>query len=333
MRRSRKTWRAGVRTLSRPARTRRWLLAIGIAATMGIAATPAGAGGVTDASGRAVDVADARRIVSIGGAVTEILYALGREERVVAVDSTSLFPHRAREKPNVGYMRALSAEGVLGLNPSLVLAAKDSGPKETLAVLSAAKVPLVLVPDRYSGEGVIEKIRVVAQAADAEAKGECLAAAVRRDLAALARLRQRIDKPRKVMFVLSLMNGRPMVSGVDTAANGIIALAGAVNAIGDYSGYKQVNDEAVIAAAPDVVLVMQRSGGSITADDLFGLSAFSVTPAAARRAFVSMDGLYLLGFGPRTAQAARDLAAALYPELADTDARLDAGPAADAACR
>src|SRR5262245_16400055 len=78
------------------------------------------------------------RIVSIGGAVTEILYALGAEQRVVAVDTTSLYPERAlKEKPNVGYMRALSAEGVLGLNPSLILASEGSGPKETIAVLKA----------------------------------------------------------------------------------------------------------------------------------------------------------------------------------------------------
>jgi hypothetical protein len=105
---------------------------------------------VRDAAGRNVDVKDASRIVSVGGAVTEILYALGLADRIVAVDSTSLFPAEAlKQKPNVGYMRALSAEGVLGLNPSLVLAIEGSGPKETIAVLEAATVPLVRVPDRH----------------------------------------------------------------------------------------------------------------------------------------------------------------------------------------
>src|SRR3954447_19880065 len=79
---------------------------------------------VHDARNRDVTIADPARIVSIGGAITEILYALGFEDRLARVDSTTLYPAAAlRDKPNVGYMRQLSAEGVLGLNPSLVLAA------------------------------------------------------------------------------------------------------------------------------------------------------------------------------------------------------------------
>ena len=107
--------------------------------------TPGSAGGITvkDATGRPVAISDATRIVSVGGAVTEILYALGLEQRVIAVDTTSLYPPRAlAEKPNVGYMRQLSPEGVLALGPSLVLAAEGSGPKETIAVLEAASIPL-----------------------------------------------------------------------------------------------------------------------------------------------------------------------------------------------
>ena len=106
------------------------------------------------------------RIVSIGGAVTEILYALGMERHIAAIDTTSLYPPRApAEKPNVGYMRQLSPEGVLGLAPTLILAIEGAGPKETMAVLEAARVPLVLIPDPYSGEGILEKIRTVARAA------------------------------------------------------------------------------------------------------------------------------------------------------------------------
>lgn len=271
------------------------------------------AGGPAQAAGAATDKSE--RIVAIGGAVTEILYALGREDAVVAVDSTSLYPKEARAKPNVGYMRQLSAEGVLGLHPSLVLAAEGSGPKETMALLAAAGVPMVLVPERHDGEGVVEKIRVVARAVSRAPQGECLAGRVARDLEALAGLRKELGRPVRVMFVLSFLNARPMVSGTGTAANGILALAGARNAVDSFQGYRQVSDEAVIAAAPDVVLVMQREGAVLTAAEVFAHPAFALTPAAKNNGFVSMEGLYLLGFGPRTPQAARDLAHALYPAL------------------
>ena len=210
-------------------------------------------------------------------------------------------------------MRQLSPEGVLGLGPSLVLANDGAGPKETIAVLEAARVPFVRVPDTFTGEGIIEKIRLIAKATGTAERGECLARGCRPTSTRMAGLRQRIDRPRKVMFLLSFLNGRPMVAGRTTAADGIIRLAGGVNAIQDYEGYKPVNDEAVIAAQPDAVLAMERASFRLDAATVFAHPGFASTPAAARKSFISMDGLYLLGFGPRTARAARDLAAALYP--------------------
>jgi iron complex transport system substrate-binding protein len=271
---------------------------------------------VKDAAGRSVAISDPSRIVSVGGAVTEILYALGLESRIIAVDSTSLYPPRAHaEKPSVGYMRQLSPEGVLGLGPSLVLAAEGSGPKGTIAVLEGASVPYVQIPDRFTGDGIVEKIRLIAQATGSVQRGECLANLVEADLRALAALRARIEQPRKALFILSFMNGRPMVAGRATAADGIMTLAGASNAITEYDGYKLINDEAVIAGRPDAILAMERASFRLDAQTVFEHPAFATTPAAAQRELISMEGLYLLGFGPRSARAARDLALALYPSL------------------
>jgi iron complex transport system substrate-binding protein len=277
------------------------------------------AAGITvhDARNRDVTISDPARIVSIGGAITEILYALGFEDRLAGVDATSLYPTSAlRDKPNVGYMRQLSAEGVLGLNPSLVLAAQGSGPKETMDVLEAAKVPLVLVPENFSEQGLLDKIKLVGHAMGADARAECLTAAVTDDLAQLRTLRAKVTKPARVMFVMSLLNGRAMAAGQKTAANEIIALAGGVNAIDGYDGYKIISDEAIVAAEPDVVLSIQRSKDSLEAEAVYVHPAFALTPVVANKAFISMEGLYLLGFGPRTAAAARDLSVKLYPALA-----------------
>jgi iron complex transport system substrate-binding protein len=116
---------------------------------------------------------------------------------------------------------------------------------------------------------------------------------------------------------MSLLNGRAMAAGHKTAADEIIRLAGGVNAIDGYDGYKPVNDEAIVAARPAVILTMQRGREQLDAQTVFANPAFALTPAAAKKAFVAMDGLYLLGFGPRTAAAARDLALSLYPDLSD----------------
>jgi len=280
---------------------------------------PAFAEGITvhDARNRDVVIENPARIVSIGGAITEILYALGFEDRLAGVDATSLYPAAAlRDKPNVGYMRQLSAEGVLGLNPSLVLAVQGSGPKETMDVLEAAKVPLVLVPETFSEDGLLDKIKLVGHAMGADPRAECLTAAVTHDLAQLRELRAKVTKPVRVMFVMSLLNGRAMAAGHNTAANEIIKLAGGVNAIDGYDGYKIINDEAIVAAKPDAVLSIQRGKDSLDAETVYLHPAFAMTPAAASKTFISMEGLYLLGFGPRTAAAARDLSIKLYPALA-----------------
>jgi heme transport system substrate-binding protein len=272
---------------------------------------------VHDARDRDVRIENPGRIVAIGGAITEILYALGFEDRLAGVDSTSLYPPAAlRDKPNVGYMRQLSAEGVLGLNPSLVLAMQGSGPKETIEILDAAKVPLVVVPETFSEQGLLDKIKLVGHAMGADPRAECLTRAVADDLAQLRELRGKVARPVRVMFVMSLLNGRAMAAGKTTAANEIIQLAGAVNAIDGYEGYKPINDEAIIAARPDVVLSIARGKDSVEAEQVFAHPAFALTPAASNKAFVSMEGLYLLGFGPRTAAAARDLSVKLYPALA-----------------
>jgi iron complex transport system substrate-binding protein len=291
-------------------------IAASAAFTLAMLAGMSQAGAVRDAVGREVVVRDASRIVSIGGAVTEILYAIGKSDRVVAVDTTSLYPPEAlRTKPNVGYFRQLSPEGVIGLAPSVIIAADGAGPREAVAVLETASIPFVRVPDHFDGDGIIEKIRIVAAATGAEKQAVCLEEAVERDLTALASLRSRIKKPARAMFILSFMNGRPMVAGRGTAADGIMRMSGAENVFGDFEGYKIVNDEAIVAAAPEVVLAMQRAGLDLDAPQVFGHAAFRETPAARDQRFFAMEGLYMLGFGPRTARAARDLSLSLYPEL------------------
>jgi len=305
-------------------RTVRATLAATLALAAGLCSAPpfaaARAEGIVihDARGRDVTVGNTSRIVSIGGAITEILYALGLQDRIVGVDTTSLYPPKALgEKPNVGYMRQLSAEGVLGLNPQLILAIEGAGPNETLDVLDAAKIPFVSFPETYTEQGLIEKIKLVAHAMDADARGACLTAAVSGDLAELKRLRDNVKQPARVMFVMSFLNGRAMVAGHKTAANEIIKLAGGINAVDGFDGYKPINDDAIVAAKPDVILTMQRGREQLDAQTVFANPSFALTPAAAKKSFVAMDGLYLLGFGPRTAAAARDLALSLYPDLND----------------
>ncbi|WP_424964815.1 heme/hemin ABC transporter substrate-binding protein [Dinoroseobacter sp. S375] len=255
------------------------------------------------------------RVLTIGGALTEIVYALEEEARLVGRDTTSTFPPEAETLPDVGYMRALSPEGVLSLAPDLIIADEGAGPAEALDVLSSARVPIVMVRDEPSADGLIAKISQVAEALGVPDRGAALAARVGADLAAARTQVAQLsgEAPKRVLFVLSTQGGRILASGTDTAAAAMIELAGGVNANTGFEGYKPLTDEAVAAMAPDLILMMDRGGDhGIATDALLALPAFAATPAAQNRAVVRMDGLFLLGFGPRTAQAVRDLSGALY---------------------
>ncbi|TGP50370.1 hemin ABC transporter substrate-binding protein [bacterium M00.F.Ca.ET.230.01.1.1] len=255
---------------------------------------------------------DTSRIASIGGSITEIVYALGEEGRLVARDSTSNYPEAAVKLPDVGYMRALSPEGVLSVNPTGILALQGSGPKEAVDVLKKSSVPFIEVPDRYNHEGILEKIRVVGKALGVEAKAEKLVAETDAKLTAAEKQTVSIKNRKRVLFALSTQGGKILVAGSDTAADGIIKLAGAVNAVDGFSGYKSMTDEAIVSAKPDVILTMKGGGPPISEEQLFANPAVASTPAGANRKMISMWGGYLLGFGPRTADAIHDLAVSLY---------------------
>lgn len=259
----------------------------------------------------------ATRIAALGGAITEILYRLGAGDRIVAVDTTSLYPAEAlREKPNVGYLRALSAEGLLAQRPDLIIAAEGAGPPAVLAQLREAGLRVEPVTEPPTPEGVLDKVATVGRLAGLEREAEILEADLRARFSDLAARRARIARAARALVILSLQNGRTVVGGTGSAADGILTLAGIANAASGITGFKPMTDEAVVAAAPETVVIMQNGPEPLGPERVFAPgTALGQTPAAAARRLVAMDGLYLLGFGPRTPEAATDLMRAVYPDL------------------
>lgn len=295
-----------------PARLRRAVVALAIAAWPAAAAEPARA--PEHAPGHATAHAP-ERVIAIGGSVTEIVFALGAGDRLVGRDSTSTFPVEARALPDFGYMRALSPEGVLAVGPDLILADADAGPPEAVAAIEASAVPFLRLPSERSAEGVAARIRAVAAALDEAEAGAALAAEVEGEIRAAAARGAAEPAPRRAIFLLSVEGGRLMAAGADTGADAMLRLAGAENALEGFAGYKPVSAEAVLGAAPEVVVMMDRGGDhGATPEAIFALPGLVGTPAAERQALVRMDGLFLLGFGPRTGAAVTALHDAIYPE-------------------
>jgi iron complex transport system substrate-binding protein len=259
----------------------------------------------------------AARIVSIGGALTETVYALGLGGALVGTDSTSTYPASARRLPKVGYARTLGAEAVLSLAPTLVLASEDAGPPEALEQIRRVGVTVRVVPVGLRPEGVPAMIVAVAQALGVAERGEALQRCVADQLRGVTGPLAEVTVRPRVLFLLSTGGGEMLTSGAGTRANAIIRLAGGRNAVEGYEGYKPLSAEAALAAQPELLLLttegFQVAGGM---DALRRHAGLAATPALRAGAVAHQDGLLLLGLGPRTAQAVRWLAERLHPEVA-----------------
>lgn len=247
------------------------------------------------------------RIITIGGALTEIVYALGAQELLVGSDTTSYFPQAAEDLPKVGYLRALSAEGILSLNPELIIVSSEAGPQSVLAQIASAGVPLIQVNASRSPSDINDNISQIGTIINKEKQAQALIAQIHDDHQKLITATHQSNK-RKVLFVLQHGSGSPQVAGTGTAADSIITLSGAENVAHAIQGYKPLTPEAAIALAPDIILMtergLQQAGGT---DGLFKSPGIAFTPAAKNRNVIAMDSLLMLGFGPRTMQAALEL--------------------------
>jgi len=253
--------------------------------------------------------ARAMRLISIGGALTEIVYLLKAHTELVGVDTTSIYPAAATRLPNVGYARSLSAEGILALRPTQLLATEDAGPPIALKQISDARIPLAILPSSHQFKGLIERVSTIGRLVHKTDTAQALASRLNLEWSnAQERVSHSKIKNIRVLFVLSQNPSQLMVGGAKTSADAMIAYAGARNAISGFSGFKPLTPEAVIAANPDVLLLTDQ--GMKAVGGIGGVLHFpgvNQTRAGKYQKIVSLEAMYLLGFGPRMPLAVAEL--------------------------
>lgn len=251
-----------------------------------------------------------RRLVSIGGALTEIVFALGANADLVGVDTTSLYPESAHKLPNVGYARSLSVEGILALAPTHVIVVEDAGPPTVLQQLRALGIPVTVLASNHRFEGLIERVQQVGDLSGRISQAAAMQHALQQEWAK-AHLQIKAKSVR-VLFVLAHAPNQIMVAGSETSAQAMLQYVGATNAINGFSGYKPITPEAVIAAQPDIVLLtdqgLKAAGGG---DNILRLPGIMQTPAGRNRRVISFEAVFLLGFGPRFPSAVSALNTAI----------------------
>lgn len=262
-------------------------------------------------SGEAADRparAEAKRLVSLNGTITEVLFALGADKELVAIDVTSTFPAQTEKITHLGHVRGVTAESILGVKPTHVLAFEDELNPQLKQQLEKAKIKVVVFKRDFTVESTKHVIAEIAGWLDQQPAAKTLIGRIDDDLQSV----KRPAKAPRVLFVYARGTGTMMVAGDNTQMASMIRLAGGQNATGGFDDFKPLTAEAVVAANPDVILMFDSGKSSLSdTGGVLAIPGVSATNAGKNKAVIAMDGQLLSGFGPRVGQAVAQLNAAL----------------------
>lgn len=193
------------------------------------------------------------RLVTIGSTATELVFALGCGDKVVGVDQSSLHPKEVRELPQVGYIRMISAEGILALNPSHIITGEDIGPKETLQKLYETNIKITIVKTPNDLDSLIQCIDLLSS----ELSALEMAKKVKEDIEKTV---SEINIPDQEVSAIFLMHHPYTQAGLNAAgkntkANKIIELSGGKNSIDSHNGYKAISQESLLLLNPEYIFI------------------------------------------------------------------------------
>jgi len=260
-------------------------------------------------------MAQDERIITAGSALSETVCALGDCHKIIATDKTSFFPVELQQLPMIGYRNGISAEGILSLKPTLVIAEKDYVEQAVLDQLSASGVRLVIVDRKLNFNDTKKFIAQIASALGREAEGKNLIAKNEAQLAEAKTMLQRVTSSPRVLCVYNRGTATISMAGSETFAE-ILNYAGASSAVPQATGYKPLNTEALIAVNPDYLLMVSTGYESLGGmDGVLKIPGVAQTTAGKKKQVVAIESLKLTNFGPRFGEAVKELVVLLHPEL------------------
>lgn len=261
-------------------------------------------------------ITDTTRLVPLSGSINETVFALGFGSFVVGNDITALYPPESADVEKIGHHRRMSAEGVLALNPSLVIGNESAGPPEVLELLRGAGVPVVILPSETTVDGAVKSIIRIGTVLGVPDLGEELALRVQAEIDAAKDDVPADRVPARVAFVYARGLDVLFLAGSDTAANSLITTAGAVDvgAESGVEGFVSLTAEGLVAANPDVLIILERGMQSLGGvEGLLEIPGVAQTQAGRDRNFLTFDDLKFHGLTPRVGEALQELVDALYP--------------------
>lgn len=249
------------------------------------------------------------KIVVAGGSITEIVYFLGMEDKLVGVDITSNFPKEAKKLKSIGYLRNLSIEGILSLSPGLVLAEEDIGPPIIVNQLRKTSIDLRIIKEKNNLNGINNKIVCISKILNTSLEDNKDYVELQKKLYRVRNLKKiNSKKIKKILLILMMRGSSPVVAGKNTSGQGFIEMIGHENSMKNLNGWKPVSSEEIIKKNPDYIIITKRAFKSFSSLDQFlSIPGISSTLAAKKKNIIVKDGMSMLGFGPRTINVALDI--------------------------
>ena len=243
------------------------------------------------------------RIVIAGGSLTEIVYLLGQEKKLVGVDITSKYPLSATKLTSIGYLRNLSAEGILSLSPTLLLAESDIGPPAVLNQLNKTSLETKIISDDLTMAGIKNKIDCIVSILNLKKNNYIsIYNDIKDKITKIEKYKSLNEKRNKKVLIVLMMRGTsPIIAGKNTSGHGLISALGLLNSMSQVDGWKPVSKEEIILSNPDYVIVTNRTFNSfLSSKDFILKTGLNFTNAGEDNNLIIEDGMALLGFGPRT---------------------------------
>jgi iron complex transport system substrate-binding protein len=288
------------------------------------APTPALPATVTDAQGTTVTVTDTSRILALDvyGTLSRTVFELGLGDSVVGRDLSTQFAEAADLPLVTRSGHDLSAESILELDPTVILTDTSLGPWDVVLQMRDAGIPVVVTDSHRGLDNLASLTHQVADALGVGEAGELLATRIETQVAdttaAIAEVAPADDSARlrTVFLYVRGQSGVYYMFGGDSGADELIDGVGLYDVAEEigWDGMRPVTDEGIVAAAPELVVLMTKGLESAGGVDglLERLPALATTPAGQNRRFVDMDDSQVLGFGPLTAAVLEALAVAVY---------------------
>ncbi|BDS09318.1 heme/hemin ABC transporter substrate-binding protein [Aureispira anguillae] len=260
------------------------------------------------------------RIVSLNGTITELLHTFKLQDKIVGVDVTSTYPESVKSIANLGHTSQLNTEAILELKPNLILIDEKTVGNKALEGLEEAGIDIQVIQIPQTLDGSLKVAQQLGTLLDQTIETEVLAKKIEQNTKKINDLVAKVTEKPKVLFIYARGAQAMMVAGKNTFAEKMIELAGGIPVVQEFESFKPLTAEALLQYQPEAIL-MFNSGLASLADEakeqtgkeqLLAIPGVGQTPAGKNQKIITMEGLYLSGFGPRSSDAALELATALH---------------------